>query len=212
MSVESLLETLPTEQRLALAYAPQARRGAIMALLGLDARLASVLRAAHEPILAQMRLAWWRERLQGLTPDSAPAEPLLQLVAASWDDPEGLIALVDGWDALAGGDPAQALEGMMHGRALAFAALAPPALRDEAGRAARNWALADLAARLSDPAGRAAACELAGRQDWRQPRLPRALRPLAVLHALARRRHDGRPLLSGAGALPLALRVGLLGG
>ncbi|MDE2437153.1 MAG: hypothetical protein KGM49_12920 [Sphingomonadales bacterium] len=211
MSVESLLQTLPTEQRLALAYAPVASRDALLALLALDARLASVVRTGHEPILIQMRLAWWRERLAGLATATTPAEPLLQLAAASWADPRALIPLVDGWEALAGEDTAEAANAISQGRACAFAALTPPGFRDEAARAAHGWALADLATRLPDSVERSTAIECAARQDWRRPALPRSLRPLAVLFALARRRHDGRPLLSGIGAFFAAMRVGLFG-
>ncbi len=61
--MDDLAETLPTMHRLALAYAPGRTRLAWLALLALDSRLAGVLRSASEPMLAQIRLAWWRDML-----------------------------------------------------------------------------------------------------------------------------------------------------
>ena len=55
-----LLDTLAPMHRLALAYAPAEARPAWAGLLALDARLAGVVRAAREPVLGQLRLAWWR--------------------------------------------------------------------------------------------------------------------------------------------------------
>ncbi|MBS0483367.1 MAG: hypothetical protein JSR96_14725 [Proteobacteria bacterium] len=214
MLPDQVLTTLPTEQRLALSYAPAASQGRLAALFALDARLASVVRSASEPMLAQIRLAWWRDRLKGLAAAEAPAEPLLQFIAQADVSADALIPLCDGWEMLAtadSGTAVSALAGLADGRASAVAALADAEHRQEAQRAGQGWALADLAARLSNPAERNAAIALAAAQDWRRPALPRSLRPIAVLHALARRRHDGRPLLSGGGAIPLAMRVGLLG-
>lgn len=210
----ALLATLPPEQRLALAYAPAAARAPWLALLALDARLAGIVRSSREPLLGQLRLAWWRDQLS--TPAAArPAgEPVLALLGQWGGAAAGLTALVDGWEALLGEPPlaAPALERFAAGRAEAIAALAGQLGTDEpCKRAARLWALADLAARLSHPAERAAAMELASTEDRAGPRLPRALRPLTVLHALAARGRSGEGLLAGPGSLALALRVGLFG-
>jgi hypothetical protein len=45
--------------------ATRVRGTATLALLALDARLAAILRGRREPIAAQLRLAWWREMLDG---------------------------------------------------------------------------------------------------------------------------------------------------
>lgn len=211
----ALLDGLPGEQRLALAYARADARPLFLGLFALDSRLAQVVRSAREPMLAQLRLAWWRERLAEATPRGG--EPVLALLAPLLAMGEGLSALADGWEALLGEGPIEqaAIEQFAEGRAAAYRLLArhlgdadAPA---EAERAARNWALADLAAHLSAPDERAMAQSVAAAQDWRRPALPRALRPLAVLHGLARRHRGMRPLIAGPASLGAAIRLGLLG-
>jgi phytoene synthase len=63
MDFSQLAATLPIERRLALAYAPGRARAATLGLFALDAALGNLVRAAREPLLGQMRLAWWREEL-----------------------------------------------------------------------------------------------------------------------------------------------------
>lgn len=217
MDHASLLSTLPPEQRLALAYAPANSRGRILAMLALDARLAGIVRSAREPMLAQLRLAWWREQLAA-TPGIRPeGEPVLALLDEWAGQRQNLTALVDAWEQLLGEAPLSKgqLADFAQGRGDACAALAHRLdlghHATEAARAGRNWALADLAARVSHPAERAGALELIAAQDWVQPRLPRSLRPLAVLHALGRRGRGGEGLIGGPGGLLVALRVGMLG-
>jgi 15-cis-phytoene synthase len=48
-------------QRLALAYTKQDLRLGFGLLLALDDRLEQIFRKAGEPLIAQMRLAWWND-------------------------------------------------------------------------------------------------------------------------------------------------------
>ena len=102
---DSLLESLPPARRLALAYAPAAARLPLLAFLALDVRLAGIVRNSHEPMLAQLRLAWWREQLQrdgGAWPEG---EPLLAALR-SWDGRhDALVPLVDAWEGMTGAPP-----------------------------------------------------------------------------------------------------------
>jgi phytoene synthase len=182
-----------------------------LALLALDARLAGIVRHSHEPMLAQLRLAWWREQLKGDTGGWPAGEPLLALLK-SWQGRHGaLVALVDGWELLTGPAPlaAAALDGFAEGRGDAFAALAEvTGARDDRAQVrelGRAWALADLAGHVAHPEERRAATTLA--EAARAPRLSRALRTLTVLHGLAQRRQGGL----SPGALLAAMRLGLLG-
>lgn len=214
-----LVAALPVVSKLALAYAPRAHREATLALLALDARLAGLLRHSREPMLAQLRLSWWRETLgqdAGAWPEG---EPLLAALR-SWNGGHGaLVALVDGWEALTGPAPlpADAVAAMAEGRGRAFAALADALGREEerdaAHRLGRSWALADLAMRLGHAAERDAARELAFAERGRGLRVSRPLRPLLVLHGLAVRRLDkGEEAAATSPAAVLkALRLGLLG-
>jgi phytoene synthase len=132
------------ERWLACLYAAAPARPGLVALLALDAELAQLVATTTEPLLGEIRLAWWRDRLIELDTQSAPAQPLLQALQAralprlSGAD---LATLEDGWLARLGGvqgtgsvqlftlaarllgaDPA---EGEYLGRALALA-LSPP--------------------------------------------------------------------------------------
>lgn len=168
-------------------------------------------------MLTQIRLAWWRERLAEDAALLPEGEPLLAALEAAFSaDRRVLASLVDGWEAMTGEAPLapDALEAMAEGRADAIALVAAISGADqpEARRLGRNWALADLAANLSHPREREAVITLARQQDWRSTRLPRAMRPLAVLHGLARSAVD-RPDQSPRGALALlrAVRLGIFG-
>lgn len=211
----TLLDLLGPAARLALAYAPARTRPLAMGLLALDQRLAETIRTVREPVLAQIRLAWWREQLEAAGGGADRGEPLLALLAAWGERRAALARLAEGWEELIGEAPLNraALEACAAARASGWGELAQLLGHDpaEARRAAQGWALADLAPRLSHPDERAAVLDLAAAHDWSRPRLPRDLRPLLVLSGLARRRRGQAPLLDGGGAMATALRLGLLG-
>lgn len=209
-----LLDSLPAVQRVALAYAPRGTRAAWLGLLALDARFAQVVRETREPMLGQIRLAWWRERL-GEAPATRPqGGPLLALLG---EGSARLVPLVDAWEAMLGEAPLPrgTLAAFAEGRARALAELAtalghPTAAADSA-RVGRGWALADLALRLSHPEEREHVAALIAAEDRSRARLPRDMRPLVVLHGLAVRdlRRGGDQ--SGTGALFATLRLGIFG-
>jgi len=205
-------DSLPLPQRLALAYAPSRLRDRWRTLLAFDHQLAQTVAQAREPLLKQMRLAWWRDTL------ASPASRDLrrtELVRDFADDLEVLGASVDGWEELTAPPPlsADALVRYASGRAgpfLALAAAGRTSASDGVRAAAMLWALGDFAAHASDPDERRLAAECAGASPGR---LPREMRPLAVLAVLAH-----RALVRGTGGLMddrsaalLAMRVGILG-
>lgn len=217
MDLSPLLEELPAERRLALAYAPAAFRADSLAVFLLDLRLSRLVAQRREPLLTQVRLAWWRDRLSEEPTGFHHDEPLLRLLEDWGQTRAQLTALVDGWEALLTDPPitAQAIHLFAQGRGQAFAALAERCGQarygQEALRTGSNWALADLAVRISDPAEARHVQSIAAAADWQRPRLPRVLRPLVVLHGLASRRMgQDRP------AAPItdfiaAMRLGILG-
>jgi phytoene synthase len=79
-----------------------------MALHGLDMELESVVAGTTEPMIGEIRLAWWREALQGLDAGRVPAQPLLQLIAAevlpSGVTGVALAGLEDRWAGLIGAE------------------------------------------------------------------------------------------------------------
>jgi 15-cis-phytoene synthase len=92
-----------------LAYARADLRGDFAALLALDAQIGKIVRTAKEPMLARIRLAWWREQLEGLETAPPPADPILQAVRALLQrhDVNGgaLVPMVNGWETLLDGPP-----------------------------------------------------------------------------------------------------------
>ncbi|WP_343061288.1 hypothetical protein [Novosphingobium flavum] len=174
------------------------------------------MRSAREPMLAQMRLAWWRDRLNADISTWPKGEPLLARLADWGDAAGGLAALVDGWEALLGDAPlaGSALAEFARGRAGGVAALAARHGADAgiARAAAMRWALADLALHLGDPHEKAAAHGLLNEADP-AGKVGGTLRPLAILAGLSERavRTGASEALSGPGALLAAIRLGIIG-
>jgi phytoene synthase len=187
---------LDPDRTLALAYVPAERRAAVEALWRLDAALASVLSTGREPLISQIRLAWWREALEALDTAKAPAEPVLRALAA-YVLPAGitgaeLSAMEAAWEVLLSPDPlgpadlelyASARGGLLFRYTARLLGEPLPGLAVEAGGGA--WALVDLARHSTDaPDAEAAAAAARAAQDYRWPA---RLRPLGMLAALARR-------------------------
>ncbi len=153
---------------------------------------------AREVLLAQIKLAWWRERLAEEPAARPKGQPLLAALAGWHGSSAPLQALVDGWEAMLDPDepnPAALAEA----RAALGRGLAQQAGRGEAaetaGAALSGWSLAAMGAGQAMPT----------------LSLPRELRALAVLHGLARRRGGQIPLLDGPLALAAAMRIGMIG-
>lgn len=86
-----------------LVSVPHARRAALSALWGLAARLTKLLLDAREPLIGQIKLAWWRDMAAMIASDPAAlpkGEPLLAELQATWAGRGGLDALVDAAEAM----------------------------------------------------------------------------------------------------------------
>jgi phytoene synthase len=86
-----------------LVSVPHARRAAMSALWGLAARLTKLLLDAREPLIGQIKLAWWRDMAAMIASDPAAlpkGEPLLAELQATWTGQVGLDALVDAAEAM----------------------------------------------------------------------------------------------------------------
>lgn len=191
------LELADPERALAVAYVPVERRAALTALFAVDERFGQVVASTAEPMIGLMRLAWWREALEKLDRDPAPAEPLLGSIAEHVL-PHGvsgaqLAAIEHGWSALIDGEPADdaiARHGRERGGKL-FSAAAALLGSDEPRLAAAGevWALVDLSIRHSRQPVREAARAQARSRIAAMPsgRWPPSVRALAALYVLARR-------------------------
>jgi 15-cis-phytoene synthase len=189
---------LDPDRTLALSYVPAEKREALRALWRLDAAMGAVLAGGREPMLAQIKLVWWRDSLTKLDTAPPPGEPVLQDLAARVISRsirgEQLARMEEGWAALLSQDPLTAaeLEAYAVGRgALLFrysSSLLGYQLNDRVKRAGEGWALADLA-RHSNPVDAAAALAAAGAKlaDVTAQRWPPPMRPLGMLAMLAKR-------------------------
>jgi 15-cis-phytoene synthase len=164
------LENAP-DVLLALAYAPARVREKLALLWELDVHLARVLQIANDPMIAQIRLAWWRDNLIALDTNPPPAEPLLQRLVEKMvvNDVSGtaLAAIVDGWESLVLADMlsdtdfehyASARGGTIFRLACILAGADASWEAEQAGAA---WALTDFSRHCSDPALAARAVNMA---------------------------------------------------
>lgn len=207
-----LIDDLGEAERLALAYAPRAVRAPLVAAFAFDAALRRAALAKSEALMAQVRLAWWREACARLP--NARDHPVLEALGETWrEGPEALIALVDTWEAVAvtEADFIVAAEGVADARADVVARSVGELRAAAIEGAARCWTLATLSAHAPDAQIRDAM--IAQVRAIPPARLPGTLRPLAVLGGLSHRAAiRGGALLLGDRLSPLAaMRLGILG-
>lgn len=211
-------ETLPPEAELALAWSGPKVRGPLSTALQLDRRLAGIVSRTREPMLGQMRLAWWREALNRPLADRPRGDVVLDAIGRDWAGREAaLVQMVDGWEVLL---TEERLENVKISefaalRSAFFLALdgdLSPAAMARVAAAGLRWATADAACAVSDDNERAALVAAGLEPCFDGPRrLPASLRGLAVLEVLALRslKRGGRPMMEGRGASLAALRAAI---
>ena len=208
---------LDRDRLLALSYIPAARRSAVEALWHLDLALGNALSGGREPLISQIKLAWWRESLEKLDRQRAPAEPGLQS-AETFLLPSGisgaeLSAMEEGWSVLLTPDVLSDEDLALYaaargGRLFRYTARllgdSADARMESAGEA---WALIDLA-RHSANQPDADAAVAGARERLRRFRWPSRLRPLGMLASLAGRDAEiDRPRWEEQGAPRRMLRM-----
>ena len=104
--MNDIASQLPPPANLAVAYTPVAFRPAFTLLLQLDVRFADIVQKAREPMIAQIKLAWWRDAFAAEPALRPKGEPLLQALGACGDviSPSALEDLVSAWELLLGED------------------------------------------------------------------------------------------------------------
>ncbi|HEY9554110.1 squalene/phytoene synthase family protein [Allosphingosinicella sp.] len=185
---------LDPDRTLALSYVPAKHRPAVEALWRLDAALGAVLAGGREPLIGQIKLVWWRDALEKLDRERAPAEPVLRAVA------EHVVPIVPGaalaefeqaWTVLLNQEPLSSSDFddyAARGRLLFrfSATLLGDVSTAEVEDAGEAWALVDLARHSGEP-DKMAVFNAARERARPRNRWPVPLRPLGMLHALARR-------------------------
>jgi phytoene synthase len=210
-------DPLSSEAELALAWSDREFRMPMAIAFQLDRRLARIVARTQEPMLGQMRLAWWCDALGRPMAQRPRGDAVLDGIGMHWEGREAaLVTMVNAWELLVSAKriDASLATAFGAGRGAFFAALAAgpqsPAVRERLALAGCRWALADAAAGVSDAAERAALIAAAPALQSGL-RMPRGLRGLAVLEALALRalQRGGRPLLEGRSASLIALRAAI---
>jgi phytoene synthase len=206
---------LDRDRILALSYVNGRVRPALEALWRLDAALAAVLSSGRDPLLSQIKLAWWRDALEALDSAPPPAEPALEAVARHVL-PRGisgaeLAGMERGWTLLLTPDPltpeelgtyASARGGLLFTYSARL--LGSDGERVEAGGEA--WALINLARHSGSEVDAEAA--IAAARSRPLGRWPTRLRPLGMLAALAQRDTEPeRPRWEEQGAPGRMLRM-----
>lgn len=201
----------PLQRVLIAAAGPMRDRASCLFML--DNACAQVARTVHEPLMAQIRLAWWRDGLLANTELPAHRSPEMDSLRAL----EGfgrmqphLVTMIDGWEELIlfdGADPDAMLTAFARGRGGGlFAAFGGE------GASGAVWALWDLAGHLGDEALTETAVALA-RDMATGPRV-RLPRMLAMMASAARndvRRGRGAPPDLTPGLYLRLLRIQILG-
>lgn len=189
--------TLDADRILALSYVPAKRRAAVGALWRLDSALGAALAGGREPMIARIKLAWWREALERLDREPAPAEPVLQeaqthllpLVTGA-----ELARMEEGWAVLPSNatltsEDLRTYAERRGGLLFLYTARLLGEEADGLEAAGEAWALIDLARRCATREDADVAVAAArGRRGPR--RWPPSLRPLGMLAALAVRDSD----------------------
>lgn len=213
-------ENLPDETRLALAYSGAKVRDALRIFFEFDLRLSRIVAGTTEPMLGQIRLAWWRDAMKLPEKERPKGDAVLDGISAHWAGREaGLIALVDAWEQMLSEPPLKrsAAQSFAEGRAAPLRVLAKECgFSDEDASSVNNaglkWALADAASHVAAQGERETLVSVA--QEFALPgKVKSPLKGIAVLAALGQRAlgMDGAPLMAGRGAALVALRAGLFG-
>lgn len=178
---------------LALGYAPGSVRPLQRWLFGFDQRMAEALERTSEPIMAQLRLAWWRDALNAAPSDRPRGERLLnalaEIEAGGLVKGPDLVTIVDGWEQLVGDSHWERAQVDAHARergeglfrlVAKGAGVDVPQGLDAAGR---GWAAWDLARHAANKGTRELAFSYSVGQlhEVRLSGWPRELRGLAVL-------------------------------
>lgn len=209
--LENSISSFPV--RLALSHAPLSQRAPAQALFALDSRLGQFVSQASEPLVAQLRISWWREQLAKPADQRPKGDEVLDALSLHWPQVDAsMTAIVDGWERLLAEPPLpeEAADEFVDTRAGIFDLLGNS---QDARGAGRAWAAADLISRTSDDGERQFLLEKFGRLAADRHSLPRSLRHLTILGELARRSlaRGGGPLIEGRGDYLLVMRLGMFG-
>jgi phytoene synthase len=98
-TVAELVRRHDSDRFLTALFAPPARREALLALYAFNHELARAREVVHEPMLALIRLQWWREVVEGARRRHEVAGPLGEALDAGMLHAPDLLAMIDAREA-----------------------------------------------------------------------------------------------------------------
>jgi len=137
--VLDLVREADRERFLGALFAPEPQRSGLLALLAFDHELARTRSVTKEPMLARIRLEWWREAMAEAAGSGKPrAQPIVDALAETVRrhelTPESLVDLIDAREEEIEGP----LDVMRAGHALADLELSVLGVEDAASRQAAH--------------------------------------------------------------------------
>jgi 15-cis-phytoene synthase len=168
-------------ERLVLAYARPDLRAALELLLTFDGKLADIVGSSREPMISQMKIAWWNDVIAKAPAHRPKGEPMLaalggmdskkmvpsmQLLLDAW----GLLAAHEHWD-----DHILSRFAQARSEAIFATYARSVGSGEDTDKLGIYWAVADLRSRFG---GRVQEPSL---PDIPDRRTSRALRPLSIL-------------------------------
>ncbi len=194
---------LPPE-RLALSYAKGVNREILELLLVLNTRLADIGNKTSEPLIAQMRVAWWNDVIAKPADIRPKGEPLLQMLSVlethggAPDLAKAMLGLVEAWSVIFV-QPDWTQDALTHYADAKSDAVfgyyarltnVSQANQNAAVSLGRRWALDDLLSHCQTSQQYDAVITASG-DDEHVLHLPRALRALSILARTKKSRDKG---------------------
>ncbi len=213
-------DSLKPPQSLALAYAKHDSRTFLELLLRFDVKLGSIIRNGKEPLIGQMRLAWWCDAIAKPAASRPSGEPILAALTNMGNTPiaeqtaEAMLQLVDAWGEMLAQEiwSDEVLDRHAQAKAVAvfcgFAGVITPGGFDQVAirSAGEYWAIASLTHCCQNAAQYDAVnARLAAMTP--HTRLPSALRPLSILAFAAKQDQAAQSRSMGQGNALRGLRL-----
>lgn len=176
---EAIVRREDRDRYVATLFAPAPARPRLFALHAFDLALAGVVRTTTEPQIGMIRLAWWRDSVEGASERPVAGQPVLAAVAAVGLDTAPLTALAEAhMDVLDGADIGESGAALFRCAAALLGAEGAAGLGD----AGRFWAQASARRRGAEVAV----------SPLHRLRFAPGARPVTALAAVARRDAAGR--------------------
>lgn len=180
-------------QRLALVYLKDETRSLLTLFLTLDSRLEDIAVKMNEVMIAQIRIAWWRDTLR--SNNKPKGEPFIAMIDdvqklfPNYDIIEPLIAMVDGWEQLIISDNYMGIETMREyaqqrgGAPFKFFAhiCGEDELAEEYEKLGQIWALSPIFAQEGEQGETARTMALAYIDQLNMKQLSQKIRALSIL-------------------------------